>query len=224
MALKAELQRDPSRSDRVIAKAVGVNDKTASKARRELQSTAEIPRFTATTGADGKVRTRKVTVRHPKTGKTFERIVALAPGKKLSEDRIAEVRALAAEGMNAAQVAARTGDCARYPTPIRSRIAASTSSRTVASSDGSRKAGCVSTPLVLPRRSPSTRTVANHAEPPTVGSTRTSYVNSVRSAARKYDPLKRLDRMLACMGRMVLLGARLIQARGILADERRISA
>lgn len=108
MALKAELQRDPSRSDRVIAKAVGVNDKTASKARRELQSTAEIPQFTATTGADGKVRTRKITVRHP-NGSTFERTFVPPAGKKLVEDRVADVRALAAEGMNLGQIAKRSG-------------------------------------------------------------------------------------------------------------------
>ena len=59
MALKAELQRDPSRSDRVIAKAVGVNDTTVGDARRRMEATAGIPRLPATTGADGKVRTRR---------------------------------------------------------------------------------------------------------------------------------------------------------------------
>ena len=63
--LKAELQRDPSRSDRVIAKAVGVSHPTVAAARAEPDATGKSYQLPATTGADGKVRTRKVTVRHP---------------------------------------------------------------------------------------------------------------------------------------------------------------
>jgi len=65
LALKAELQRDPSRSDRVIAKAVGVSQPMASAMRRSVEATDKTLQLPATTGADGKVRTRKTTVRHP---------------------------------------------------------------------------------------------------------------------------------------------------------------
>lgn len=53
------MQRDPSRSDRVIAKAVGVSNSTVSVEREATESTVRIAQLPATTGADGKVRTRR---------------------------------------------------------------------------------------------------------------------------------------------------------------------
>jgi hypothetical protein len=50
------LKAKPGQSNRQIAKQVKADDKTVSKVRRELESTAEIPQLEKTTGADGKQR------------------------------------------------------------------------------------------------------------------------------------------------------------------------
>ena len=51
-----ELKENPGRSNRWIAKSLGVDDKTVASVRREMQSTAEIPQLGYTLGADGKYR------------------------------------------------------------------------------------------------------------------------------------------------------------------------
>lgn len=54
--IRAELLRDPSRSDRLVARACGGDGKTVAKIRAELEATAEIPQLPERAGADGKVR------------------------------------------------------------------------------------------------------------------------------------------------------------------------
>lgn len=55
-----QLKETPEKSDRQIAKALGVSDKTVGSQRKELESTAEIPQLKTNIGADGKERPRKV--------------------------------------------------------------------------------------------------------------------------------------------------------------------
>ncbi len=55
-AIKRALKMRPGVSDRAIANHVGVSDKTVAKYRKEMESTAEIPQLSRTTGADGKSR------------------------------------------------------------------------------------------------------------------------------------------------------------------------
>lgn len=56
-ALVAEsIKSDPQLSDREHGRRTGVSDKTAGAVRSELESTAEIPQFDKTVGADGKAR------------------------------------------------------------------------------------------------------------------------------------------------------------------------
>jgi hypothetical protein len=50
------LKADPEKSNRQIAKTVGVDDKTVASVRRDLESTAAIPQLEKTTGRDGKAR------------------------------------------------------------------------------------------------------------------------------------------------------------------------
>lgn len=79
-----ELTRDPSRSDRTIAKVVGVSGPTVS-AVRATEKALQLP---ATTGADGKVRQR--------------------PAAKPVTHQIDRIRELHGEGHNVAQIARRT--------------------------------------------------------------------------------------------------------------------
>jgi ParB-like chromosome segregation protein Spo0J len=55
--IAAELIENPTSSNRVIAKMLGVDDKTVAKVRTAKEATAEIPQLTKTTGADGRTRT-----------------------------------------------------------------------------------------------------------------------------------------------------------------------
>jgi N6-adenosine-specific RNA methylase IME4/ParB-like chromosome segregation protein Spo0J len=55
--IAAELRDKPERSNRRVAAALGVDDKTVGVVREELISTAEIPQLTSTVGADGRSRT-----------------------------------------------------------------------------------------------------------------------------------------------------------------------
>lgn len=54
--IRAELLRQPERSDRATALHVGVSDKTVAAVRRELEATAEIPQLPSRLGADGRIR------------------------------------------------------------------------------------------------------------------------------------------------------------------------
>lgn len=47
---------DPEKSNRQVAKTIGVDDKTAAKVRKDLERTAEIPQLKKTKGKDGKKR------------------------------------------------------------------------------------------------------------------------------------------------------------------------
>jgi len=57
--IEAELSDDPGRSNRQVARHLGVADKTVSTARKELESTAVIPQLEKTVGKDGKSRTAR---------------------------------------------------------------------------------------------------------------------------------------------------------------------
>jgi DNA-binding Lrp family transcriptional regulator len=46
-AIQKALQAAPEKSDRQLAKAIGVSDKTVGAVRKELEESAEIPHFTA---------------------------------------------------------------------------------------------------------------------------------------------------------------------------------
>lgn len=54
--IKAELLLDHGRSDRLIARACGVDNKTVAAVRKELEATEEIPQLSSRAGADGKTR------------------------------------------------------------------------------------------------------------------------------------------------------------------------
>ena len=58
--IREQLRETPELSDRQIAKAIGVSDKTVGSQRRDMESTAEIPQFETSIGADGKERPRQV--------------------------------------------------------------------------------------------------------------------------------------------------------------------
>ena len=55
--IREQLKETPEQSDRQIAKALGVSDKTVGTQRKALEGTAEIPQLEKTVGADGKART-----------------------------------------------------------------------------------------------------------------------------------------------------------------------
>lgn len=59
-AIQKALTAAPEKSDRQLAKAIGVSDKTVGAVRKELEAGAEIPHLTTTTGADGKAYPRQV--------------------------------------------------------------------------------------------------------------------------------------------------------------------
>lgn len=55
--IEDELKEAPERSNRQVAKDLGVDDKTVGAARKDLLSTAEILQLDRTIGKDGKART-----------------------------------------------------------------------------------------------------------------------------------------------------------------------
>ena len=57
--IKTQLKETPEQSDRQIAKALGVSDKTVGTQRKELESAAEIPHLDTSKGSDGKSYPRK---------------------------------------------------------------------------------------------------------------------------------------------------------------------
>lgn len=58
--IREQLRETPEKSDRQIANSLGVDHKTVSVRRNELEGTGEIPQLASTTGADGKERPRQV--------------------------------------------------------------------------------------------------------------------------------------------------------------------
>jgi len=58
--IREQLKETPESSDRQIAKALGVSNKTVGSQRKELESTEEIPQLKTNIGADGKERPRQV--------------------------------------------------------------------------------------------------------------------------------------------------------------------
>ncbi|MBQ3642554.1 MAG: ParB N-terminal domain-containing protein [Synergistaceae bacterium] len=58
--IREQLKETPEKSDRQIAKDLGVDNKTVTNQREKLEVTEEIPQLNKTTGADGKERPRKV--------------------------------------------------------------------------------------------------------------------------------------------------------------------
>jgi hypothetical protein len=68
-AIAKLLKLQPEKSDRMIAKAAGVDHKTVAKVRREAQSTGEIPQLKSTVGADGKKR-KQPAVRTERSGRS----------------------------------------------------------------------------------------------------------------------------------------------------------
>lgn len=69
----------PEKSNRVIAKTVGVNDKTVGTVRNALEATAEIPQLTKTIGADGKARATKQTIAPTLPAKVTPKATPKAP-------------------------------------------------------------------------------------------------------------------------------------------------
>ena len=59
--IREQLKATPEQSDRQIAKALGVSDKTVGSQRKQMETTAEIPQFKTNIGADGKERPRQAT-------------------------------------------------------------------------------------------------------------------------------------------------------------------
>jgi ParB-like chromosome segregation protein Spo0J len=66
------IKADPTKSNRQIAKAAKVDDKTVGTIRKKLGATAEIPQLEKTTGADGKAR-RHPRKRRPSSGEVRRR-------------------------------------------------------------------------------------------------------------------------------------------------------
>lgn len=58
--IEAQLKETPTISARAIAARLGVDDKTVSSVRRQLEATAEIPQLNKTVGADGKERRKPI--------------------------------------------------------------------------------------------------------------------------------------------------------------------
>lgn len=58
--IREQLRETPEKSDRQIANSLGVDHKTVSVRRNELEGTGEIPQLCSTMGADGKERPRQV--------------------------------------------------------------------------------------------------------------------------------------------------------------------
>lgn len=63
--IREQLKETPEKSDRQIAKDLGVSDKTVGSQRKELETTAEIPQLKKTQGSDGKERRKPVSVFNP---------------------------------------------------------------------------------------------------------------------------------------------------------------
>ena len=58
--IKSQLIETPEKSDNLLAKQLGVSDKTVTTVRREMQSASEIPNLNISVGADGKEYPRQV--------------------------------------------------------------------------------------------------------------------------------------------------------------------
>ncbi len=54
--IRKQLKETPEKSSNMLAKALGVSDKTVTAQRKHMESTSEIPKLDKTTGADGKTR------------------------------------------------------------------------------------------------------------------------------------------------------------------------
>ncbi|KAB2925085.1 MAG: winged helix-turn-helix domain-containing protein [Candidatus Contendobacter sp.] len=59
-AIQKALQAAPEKSDRQLAKAIGVSHPTVATARKELEQKGELVKFTTSTGLDGKEYPRQV--------------------------------------------------------------------------------------------------------------------------------------------------------------------
>jgi ParB-like chromosome segregation protein Spo0J len=93
------LRETPDHSDKRIADAVGVTDKTVTTVREKLESTSEIPKLERTIGKDGKSRPTKKKKRElPEPVITETSAVAPTDEDTTPDARGAEIKRLLAEG------------------------------------------------------------------------------------------------------------------------------
>lgn len=93
----AELKRDPSQSDRAIAEKARVSPTSVGSARAELEATVQIGQSETRIGKNG---VEKPTTKRPR---------GVGASKRTQEERVNEIRALAAAGNNIEQIAAAQG-------------------------------------------------------------------------------------------------------------------
>lgn len=99
--IEAELKRDPSQSDRVIAEKVGVHNETVGAARRALEHTDGIRQSDTRIGKNG--------VEKPVCLNKRGRKLATSSDRRLAVDRAPEIMALAQAGHNVEQIAKAQG-------------------------------------------------------------------------------------------------------------------
>lgn len=122
--IEAELKRDPSQSDRVIAEKVGVHNETVGAARRALEHTDGIRQSDTRIGKNGvekparkaaakdaaeKAKAQKSEAEKPARLNSLGRRITLPENRRHRDERVEEIKRLAAEGNNEAQIAAAQG-------------------------------------------------------------------------------------------------------------------
>lgn len=120
----AELKRDPTQSNRVIAEKVGVSPTSVGAARAELEATVQIGQSDTRIGKNGvekparkaaakdaaeKAKAQESEAEKPVRLSKLGRRVTMYGNRKHRDERVEEIKRLAAEGNNEAQIAAAQG-------------------------------------------------------------------------------------------------------------------
>lgn len=122
--IDAELKRDPTQSDRAIAEKVGVSPTSVGTARAELEATVQIGQSDTRIGKNGvekparkaaakdaaeKAKAQTDASEKPARLNSLGRRITLPDNKRHRDERVEEIKRLAAEGNNEAQIAAAQG-------------------------------------------------------------------------------------------------------------------
>lgn len=122
--IESELKRDPTQSDRVIAEKVGVRNPTVGAVRRALEDGEQIIHQEKRVGKDGveqaakktaakdaaeKAKAQESEAEKPARLNSLGRRITLPENRRHRDERVEEIKRLAAEGNNEAQIAAAQG-------------------------------------------------------------------------------------------------------------------
>jgi DNA-binding CsgD family transcriptional regulator len=124
LLIESELKRDPSQSNRAIAEEAGVSHHTVASARAHLEDTGQIAQSDIRIGKNGvekparkaaakdaaeKAKAQKSEAEKPARLNSLGRRITLPENRRHRDERVEEIKRLAAEGNNEAQIAAAQG-------------------------------------------------------------------------------------------------------------------